>query len=178
MIIGTLRVRLLLRQARSLKDKRQVVRSIKDRLHNDFNVSVVEIESQDNRQLAVLGLAMAGTEAHDVKIAWPRSSRPCECIRWPSWSIPRWTCTERKWYSGNRRQALHSQADINTATKILTQYQRLAAKLGIRLSDKRLAELDRLRDAEVISSSDLPATLLKKFPGQLAGLSLSDIRKL
>ena len=68
MIIGTLRVRLLLRQARSLKDKRQVVRSIKDRLHNTFNVSVVEVEAQDNRQLAVLGLAMAGTEAHDVKI--------------------------------------------------------------------------------------------------------------
>jgi uncharacterized protein YlxP (DUF503 family) len=31
MIVGTLRVRLLLRQARSLKDKRQVVKSIKDR---------------------------------------------------------------------------------------------------------------------------------------------------
>ena len=67
MIIGTLRVRLLLRQARSLKDKRQVVRSIKDKLRNSFNISVVEIEAQDNRQLAVLGLAMAGTETHDVK---------------------------------------------------------------------------------------------------------------
>ena len=38
MIVGTLRVRLLLRQARSLKDKRQVVKSIKDRLRNAFNV--------------------------------------------------------------------------------------------------------------------------------------------
>ena len=69
MIVGTLRVRLLLRQARSLKDKRQVVKSIKDRLHNDFNVSVAEIEDQDNRQLAVLGFATVSNEAHHVKTA-------------------------------------------------------------------------------------------------------------
>jgi len=67
MIIGTLRIRLLLRQAKSLKDKRQVVRSIKDRLHNEFNVSVAEIESQDNRQLAVLGLALVTSDAHHAK---------------------------------------------------------------------------------------------------------------
>jgi uncharacterized protein YlxP (DUF503 family) len=69
MIVGTLRVRLLLRQARSLKDKRQVVKSIKDRLSNDFNVSVAEIEDQDNRQLAVLGFAMVSNETHHVKTA-------------------------------------------------------------------------------------------------------------
>ena len=45
MIIGTLRVRLLLRDSRSLKDKRQVVKSIKDRLRNHFNVTVAEIEA-------------------------------------------------------------------------------------------------------------------------------------
>ncbi|MBI3408053.1 MAG: DUF503 domain-containing protein [Planctomycetes bacterium] len=69
MIVGTLRVRLLLREARSLKDKRQVVQSIKDRLHNGFNVSVAEVESQDNRQLAVLGVAMVSNESHHVKVA-------------------------------------------------------------------------------------------------------------
>jgi uncharacterized protein YlxP (DUF503 family) len=69
MIVGTLRVRLLLREARSLKDKRQVVKSIKDRLRNSFNVSVAEIEGLDNRQLAVLGLAMVSNETHHLKIA-------------------------------------------------------------------------------------------------------------
>jgi uncharacterized protein YlxP (DUF503 family) len=69
MIVGTLRVRLLLRQARSLKDKRQVVKSVKDRLRNHFNVSVAEVEGQDNRQLAVLGIAMVSNEAHHVKLA-------------------------------------------------------------------------------------------------------------
>lgn len=67
MIIGSLRVRLLLRQARSLKDKRQVVRSIKDRLRNEFNVSVAEVEALDNRQLAVLGVAMVSNDAQHVK---------------------------------------------------------------------------------------------------------------
>jgi uncharacterized protein len=67
MIVGSLRVRLLLRQSRSLKDKRQVVQSIKDRLRNGFNVSVAEVEAQDHRQLVVLGLAMVGDEVKHVR---------------------------------------------------------------------------------------------------------------
>ena len=67
MIVGSLRVRLLIRESRSLKDKRQVIKSIKDRLRNSFNVSVAEVEAEDHRQLAVLGLAMVGNEASHVK---------------------------------------------------------------------------------------------------------------
>jgi uncharacterized protein len=69
MIIGSLRFRLLLRESRSLKDKRQVVKSIKDRLRNHFNVSVAEVEALDNRQIAVLGVAMVSNESHHVKSA-------------------------------------------------------------------------------------------------------------
>jgi hypothetical protein len=67
MIVGSLRVRLLIREARSLKDKRQVVQSIKDRLRGHFNVSVAEVEAQDHRQMAVLGVAMVGAEVGHVK---------------------------------------------------------------------------------------------------------------
>jgi uncharacterized protein YlxP (DUF503 family) len=67
MIVGSLRVRLLVRDSHSLKDKRQVVRSIKDRLRNAFNVSVAEVEAEDHRQLVVLGLAMVANEARAVK---------------------------------------------------------------------------------------------------------------
>ena len=70
MIVGSLRVRLLLRESRSLKDKRQVVRSIKDRLRNSFNVSVAEVEEQDHRQLVVLGFAMVSNEAGHVRDAF------------------------------------------------------------------------------------------------------------
>jgi len=67
MIVGTLRVRLLVRESRSLKDKRQVVRSIKDRLRHAYNVSVAEVEAEDHRQLAVLGVALVGNEVQHVK---------------------------------------------------------------------------------------------------------------
>jgi uncharacterized protein YlxP (DUF503 family) len=72
MIVGSLRVRLLVRQSRSLKDKRQVVQSIKDRLRNQFNVSVAEVEAQDHRQLVVLGVAMVSNEAQHVRAAFER----------------------------------------------------------------------------------------------------------
>ncbi len=67
MIVGSLSVRLYLRESRSLKDKRQVLRSIKDRLRNEFNVSVAEVDALDNRQLIVLGVAMAGNERSHVR---------------------------------------------------------------------------------------------------------------
>jgi uncharacterized protein YlxP (DUF503 family) len=67
MIVGSLRVRLLLRQARTLKDKRQVVRSIKDRLRNGFNVSVAEVDAQDQCQIIALGIAMVGEQAYPVR---------------------------------------------------------------------------------------------------------------
>ncbi len=72
MIIGTLKVRFLLREARTLKDKRQVVKSIKDKLQNSFNVSVVEVDSLDDPRIGVLGFAMVGNEAHPLKIALGR----------------------------------------------------------------------------------------------------------
>jgi len=67
MIVGSLRIRLLLRESRTLKDKRQVVLSIKDRLRHRFNVSVAEVDALDHRQLAVLGVAAVANEAAPVR---------------------------------------------------------------------------------------------------------------
>jgi len=72
MIIGSLRVRLFIRESRTLKDKRQVMRSIKDRLRNEFNVSVEEVEAEDHRQLAVLGMAMVSNEAVRIKVVFEK----------------------------------------------------------------------------------------------------------
>jgi uncharacterized protein YlxP (DUF503 family) len=69
MVVGSLQVRLRVREARSLKDKRQVVKSIIDRLRNGFNVSVAEVDAQDKHQLAVLGIAMVSNEAFHVRMA-------------------------------------------------------------------------------------------------------------
>jgi uncharacterized protein YlxP (DUF503 family) len=54
--IAYLTLELRIEGARSLKDKRQAVRSLKDRLRNSFNVSVAEIEATDLWQRATIGV--------------------------------------------------------------------------------------------------------------------------
>ena len=66
MIIGVLRIRLVLREAYSLKDKRRVLKSLKDRLADKFNVSIAEVDHQDEWQQATLGVAMVGTDTRYV----------------------------------------------------------------------------------------------------------------
>ena len=63
MAIGSLIVRLLVRESRSLKDKRQVVRSILDRVRGGFNVSAAEVDSQDDVKVATLGFAVVAGES-------------------------------------------------------------------------------------------------------------------
>jgi len=69
MVIGVLRVRLGIFEARSLKDKRRVTKSLKDRLASRHNVSIAEIDDLDHRQAATLGLAMVANEARFVESA-------------------------------------------------------------------------------------------------------------
>ncbi len=53
-MIGVLTLELRLENAHSLKDKRNVVQSLKNRLRHKFNVAVAEIESQDLWQRATV----------------------------------------------------------------------------------------------------------------------------
>jgi uncharacterized protein YlxP (DUF503 family) len=62
MIVGSLEVRLLIRESRTLKDKRQVVRSILDRTTAGFNVSAAETDAHDDVKVAVLGFAVVAAE--------------------------------------------------------------------------------------------------------------------
>ena len=56
MPIAFLTLELRIEAAHSLKDKRQVVRSLKDRLRAKFNISVAELEETDLWQRATVGL--------------------------------------------------------------------------------------------------------------------------
>jgi uncharacterized protein YlxP (DUF503 family) len=69
MVVGVLRVRLGIFEALSLKDKRRVTKSLKDRLGARHNVSVAEVGDLDHRQAATLGLAMVANEARFVESA-------------------------------------------------------------------------------------------------------------
>ncbi len=63
MVIGALEIRILIRHAHSLKDKRRVVLSLKDRIRDEFEVSCAEVDKQDDHKQGVLGVAVVGTDA-------------------------------------------------------------------------------------------------------------------
>jgi uncharacterized protein YlxP (DUF503 family) len=69
MFVGAARITLHLPESQSLKDKRQVVRSLLSRLRNQFEVAAAEVQLQDKRQLAVLGLAcVSGDASHAEEV--------------------------------------------------------------------------------------------------------------
>ncbi len=62
MVIGASRIELYLSGNNSLKEKRRVIKSIKDRIRSNFNVSVAETEDLDKWQKAVIGLACVSND--------------------------------------------------------------------------------------------------------------------
>jgi uncharacterized protein YlxP (DUF503 family) len=62
MTVAIARVTLALAAARSLKDKRSVVKRLKDLVRQKFNVSIAEVEAHDNWNRAVLGLTLVGSD--------------------------------------------------------------------------------------------------------------------
>ncbi len=67
MITGTCRIELYIKDSQSLKDKRRVLKSMKTLIHNKFNVSVSEVDHQDSRKYAVLGIAAVSTDKLTVE---------------------------------------------------------------------------------------------------------------
>lgn len=65
-IVGLCTVELFIPESQSLKDKRQVLLSLKDRLREQFNLSVAEVDGEDLWQKAVLGIACVANEGRYV----------------------------------------------------------------------------------------------------------------
>ncbi|MEM8495685.1 MAG: DUF503 domain-containing protein [Planctomycetota bacterium] len=63
MIIGVLQAEIQVPDATSLKDKRRVLKSLKDRLHRHHQVSAAETALQDQLTRGVLGVVLAASEA-------------------------------------------------------------------------------------------------------------------
>ena len=62
-VIGYLELELFIPSARSLKEKRAVVRRVIERLRKKFNVSVSEVGHLDKWQLALIAVVSVGTDA-------------------------------------------------------------------------------------------------------------------
>lgn len=67
MVIGVVQAELAILDALSLKDKRRVIKSLKDRIAGRHNVSVAEVDRLESRQQAVLGVAMVANESRFVE---------------------------------------------------------------------------------------------------------------
>ena len=67
MIVGVCRITLRLPESGSLKDKRQVVRSLTTRLRNKFNVAVAEVDDNDRWQIATIGLTCVSNNARHAQ---------------------------------------------------------------------------------------------------------------
>ena len=62
MIVGIRAWELSLPGCHSLKDKRRVIKSLKDRLHARFNVSAAEVDHQDTWQRAALAVSVVSPD--------------------------------------------------------------------------------------------------------------------
>jgi len=67
--VGLARLTLFIPDSHSLKEKRMVLRRVKDRTRQKFNVAIAEVEENDVWQRAVLGLAVIGNEGRFVASA-------------------------------------------------------------------------------------------------------------
>ncbi|HKG26795.1 MAG TPA: DUF503 domain-containing protein [Thermomicrobiales bacterium] len=63
MTIGVARVTLYIESSFSLKDKRHVVRSITQRVRNQFNAGIAEVEDLDDHRVATLGVVCVSNSA-------------------------------------------------------------------------------------------------------------------
>ncbi len=67
MTVGVLKITLLIPGSRSLKTKRQVIRSFKDRIKHKYNISVAETEYQDLWQKCELGITTVNSSRQIVE---------------------------------------------------------------------------------------------------------------
>ena len=62
MVVGVITWELILSGCQSLKDKRRIVKSLKDRLHQRFHVSAAEVDHQDLWQRAALAASVVSPD--------------------------------------------------------------------------------------------------------------------
>jgi uncharacterized protein YlxP (DUF503 family) len=78
MPVAVLAIRISLPDAHSLKDKRRIVKSLKDRIRQSFNVSVAEMDLQDVWQAASLGVSVISP---DKRFAEAVASKVADFVR-------------------------------------------------------------------------------------------------
>ena len=66
MIIGVMTTQMHMHGIASLKEKRSIVKSVIGRLRSRFNISISEVDHQDTKTAAVLGIAVVSNDARFI----------------------------------------------------------------------------------------------------------------
>ena len=88
MLIGVLRVEFHLHGNTSLKDKRRVANSLKQKVRNKFNVAIAEVGSEDDMGRLALSIVSVSNDGHHLE------SRLTKCL-----SMMEAVCPEEMVYS-------------------------------------------------------------------------------
>lgn len=67
MVIGAGKVVLRIPESQSLKGKRHIIRKIKDKIRNRFNISIAEVDDQDLWQLTSIGFTTVSNDRRIVQ---------------------------------------------------------------------------------------------------------------
>ena len=67
MHVGVLQIEVAIPDAFSLKDKRRVIKSLKDRIAHGHNVSIAEVGALDEHRRCMLGMAMVSNDSRYVE---------------------------------------------------------------------------------------------------------------
>lgn len=78
--VGTARLQIRIAESRSLKDKRRVIRSLKDRLRKHHNVAVAEVADQSSWQDATIVVVTVSSAAGHVERVIDAVGREAERI--------------------------------------------------------------------------------------------------
>jgi uncharacterized protein YlxP (DUF503 family) len=66
MIVGVMTAQLSLHGIASLKDKRSIVKSLIGRLKSRFNISIAEVDHQDSKTIAVIGVSVVSNDSRFI----------------------------------------------------------------------------------------------------------------
>ena len=78
MIVGVLKLRLFARGVHSLKEKRRIVLSMKEKLKNRFNISIIESDFQDMWQKIEISIAMVSDKKNHIEKVFVQSEEMVE----------------------------------------------------------------------------------------------------
>jgi len=66
LVVGICKLQLDIEDNHSLKGKRSIVRRVKDRVRNRYNVAIAEVDDLDSWDCATLGFAVVGNDHADL----------------------------------------------------------------------------------------------------------------